>query len=361
MNILFVPTTTLSLINVINLVYTKQFINSNNYLAIMARDKVMLNALNIIEDKRLFKRVVAFSFFNNKNFFFKILIFLFPFLMLSKKLMIKGESLNFLKNIDVIITTSYFQAILFKKISISSQIILLEEGISSYTGRVVNFDRRNIITKFFFRKYIKKDPIFLYCPNLYCGKDREIYKIPRLTKKVILLLSEIFHHTQPYNIKNSITYLGVPFWGLQDLAENPSKVDINFIQECKRILKYIYSTHKRKILYRKHPIELEPELENMIDMDDSKENWELSIGFNNNCDFTIISFFSTGMLTPYLMFGFQPKLIFLYNLLDFDFLEADRIVDKLRLLYNDPNRIMTPSTYDELDESLISISEINND
>ena len=112
-------------------------------------------------------------------------------------------------------------------------------------------------------------------------------------------------------------------------------------------------------VYRPHPRQLNI-YEGFKVVDRNPRNWELRCGSELSENHILLGVGSSAMMTPLLLYGLQPYLVFTYLLhssLSVEFSKVmDDIVSEVKSKYADSGKILVPSTYDELVHGLQSIA-----
>ena len=145
---LFVCSTQYAILNSINIVLSdKKKYNGKTDIVIFQQTNDIKNLSEIIKKNKIFENIYYFYFINKKNAFYFFLLLVFPNFFLSR-LCLNKKSLDSLKNkYNIIIAQSQLYAALFKAINKNAVAYLLEDGVSSYTSRTSDINRRS----FFFR------------------------------------------------------------------------------------------------------------------------------------------------------------------------------------------------------------------
>lgn len=361
-DILFICSTNYTILNSVNTV-THNLIGCRDKsdIVIFLRNKDMIPYINKVSGLCIFNNVYVYSFINYETSLEKIKLILLPKLFLKKYSVDDFKILDFKNNkyYKVIITQSLFYSMLFKRIYSDSDVYMLEEGLSSYTTRTISRKRRNaiynILNKILFRGLA--DEIkgqLLYEEEIFTGDKSAvpIYKLPKIDEDEMKVLKLIFGDQNNVIYQNKeVVYLGTPLFGLRGLLKNPKKCKNNFEKDCEDILHCaLRSFYKKNIIYRKHPLEKEYDIDitENICLDMENNMWELEAGDFVNEHSILISFFSTAAFTPKLLYGKEPYLLFLYKLTREPMFQADQVVDGLRRCYIRPEKIMVPETRVEL-------------
>ena len=154
-------------------------------IAIFERTEVMRDIANNIKKAGIFKNVYSYFFINRLNIFSLGVLFLFPLLMLNN-LFNRNNSKRIKKDsYDIIISQNIIYALIFLRINKNADVYLIEEGLSSYTGRVSNFGNRSKIFKLFFKFIFKKEfknlisKQYLYNPEINLSEKNDTCRIPK--------------------------------------------------------------------------------------------------------------------------------------------------------------------------------------
>lgn len=360
---LFACSTEYTIFNALNLELNKSNKNKKKTdIAIFTRSKKITKISKLISKSNIFDKIYQFYFINNMNFFFLTLIILLPKLAINFFLRKNGSCVMKSNVYDEIISQSLLYAIIFRKFNKDAKIYLIDEGISAYTGRTAS-NRKRSKNFLFFNKYILKVDLknlissyYLYKPSMYRGDHIKITPLPQLKRDNYKIYDKIFsfNNCNNYNLSPFI-YLGAAFFGIRDLLTNPNKASPNFENKCRLILDKLFSSLTRSsFLYRKHPLE-EVNLENNnqnFKFDLSENIWELECQNKIDNNHVIVSFFSTGSFSPKILYDKEPYVIFLYKLLDEDFLNADNVVLNFKSTYKKPEKVIVPESLEHLSDTL---------
>ena len=269
---------------------------------------------------------------------------------LFKSLEVSQEFLDLISSRScVFFSQNYIYTVLFRKFI--STFYLIDEGLSSYSGRVLNIKYRNPMLKLtdficFGSVMRPVSGILLYQPELYFGPKVSVLGI---SSAPILEIAESFHDVESKNARKgneypSALFLGTPLRGLNSLVKD-GKLTPNDFQDARLIERSVLNSCAdifSSLTYRKHPNQTESEIQFNSDIciDYGDKCWELIIPEVIRDDTVIISFFSTAAIVPKLIYGLEPVIVFLYPMLQKEFLGADEIVKRLRSLYDDSNKII---------------------
>ena len=354
-NCLFICGTKYSLLNILNLILQDSVFYNDSDLVVFLRSREMKNIVERIHDLKLFRRVYMYEFINDLSFIRKIKLFLNP------KTALKQYSLGKVDNIERcsysrIISQSIFYSFLFDMLVFSKKHYLIDEGISSYTGRTLAIRKRNFITKMllFFQKNKYIIGQYLNEPRLYFGptNDVELIKIKKINKEAFATIQLIYGDSYKSNeYRDKYVYIGAPLSRLKKLLINSTGYNYKIENNIKEILRYIFMfLGSSGILYRLHPLETENEIKAYhVPYIKPYDCWELLVNeINDNCR-GFISVFSTAAFTPKLLYGLEPRVIFLYKLLSNEFYNADNVVMRMKKIYKQPERICVPENIEQLE------------
>ena len=363
---LFACMTDYALINSINFIFSNIINKSNLDLYLICREDKMERRAQIIRNKcNIFSNIICYQNLNKLNIIKKILIILFPKIFLRKY---SGTDSNYNiadNNYDILICQSLFYATIFSRLHTINNIYLIEEGISTYTGRTINFDKRSLYFKIamYFSLLPQINGEIVHQPNLFIDKkNMNLYKINYMTYDCIQILYKIFeyNHNDLYS-KYKFVYLGTSLVELYDLLSDKAKLSrYEFVQHCICTLKALFTyCGSNKIIYRKHPTENEDDIKKYIESDIFIEPgvnvWEIETLENINDNHVLFSFFSTACYTPKILFNKEPYIVFLYKLLNCEFYQSNEMVDKIKKIYKKPQKIIV---VDDIKELHVIISTI---
>jgi len=252
------------------------------------------------------------------------------------------------ENIGCNITYNYFYGL-----NRSLALHVYDDGVGTYAEGYLKGKQHSIYEKisrilfgtFFWRKINK---IFCYQPELIDDSDLMIDKIKiNSEKKIENLFSEKLSDTliKKYN-KSKIIYLDQ---GNLPLSYENANI---FFGICKK-------KHKRiEVLFKNHP-RVKPVYNwDSIEVDDSGKPLE-AIFFNVDIgNKVIVSMCSTGCLTPYILKGEYPYVIFLglLNTKKYEHILSTPYFQNVITAYK-PNKIFIPRNNDELENIIDYLSE----
>jgi hypothetical protein len=368
---LFICSSKYAILNSINAVLNNVKNNHENAdLVIFHRTDDMKNLSERIKESKIFGNVYDFPFINKMNAFSLFKLLIFPKLFLSK-LSLTDKSISLIENhYNILVSQSLLYASLFVRINKNAEVYLIEDGLSSYTGRTIDPQRRSVYfrlaNKLVFKGSLLSDvkSQLLYEPDMYSGEIKNIIRLHIHKSENNILYNRLFEYRDNtlYN-SHKFIYLGVPLYGLKDLMVNPIDTGYDFEEKCKFIIESAMKVpQKTKFIYRQHPIE-------NIDEDYNKNNcrfdiyrnmWEIECQNTITNNHVLVSFFSTASFTPKMLYGKEPYVILLYKMLGVEFFNADELVSGLQSLYSNPKKVILVENLDEL-YSIIEKLEVLND
>ncbi len=212
-------------------------------------------------------------------------------------------------------------------------------------------------TRLFYRIFKKGvyglKPERIYVNNLEMCKsvtNTKFILLPFITGETdwIDFLNNVFLENSKNDLQNKkYIYLFQP---LEELLETSAYEDYN------KILDHLKTNHKSQTIVRKHPREHDQDYRG-LDVSLSNSMWELFCLSSLSDKQVLISLFSTAQITPKLLYGKEPRLIFLYHLVPTSLTNErieniDKFVQDIREKYRDKSRISIPTTMHKFEEAL---------
>ena len=209
-------------------------------------------------------------------------------------------------------------------------------GLKYWFGKLVgiNYDHTD---------NIKKD--YVLCPECVLNSRFELLKIPNIDidkdKDLIQIINRVFDY-KPYNISSKMVYL------YQPLGETSTN-------ETNALIKRIADVFgKENVILKDHP-RLPAKSSDIEKIPKEKEClWECMVMNNDFSNKILITPFSTASYTSKFLFGKEPTIIYLYEVLQSSgMMPKDKeafsaFVNKLKECYSDPNKVFVPKTEEEL-------------
>ncbi|MDR1753716.1 MAG: hypothetical protein LBR74_02275 [Eubacterium sp.] len=235
----------------------------------------------------------------------------------------------------------------------------IDDGLGSYTGVMTEHKLgRNV--KLFqkimgFKIEIKK--LYLNCPELYKRDEFETVKLPDNNMddpEYLNILNSIFPCR---NIKKyrdfRFVYLHQPIQGLQSAFKgiNVVTVEKNILEIC----------DVSACLFRLHPANYVNDTDLFINknVDSDGDLWEIICANEIADSHILISCMSTAAFIPKILFNKEPYLIFTYKLYDDDALFIQpykELIENLKKIYKEPQKIICPASYIDLKYALLKLS-----
>ncbi len=346
---LFLCSSKFSLLSAINIKKTL-FKDISCDLALYVNDESIIIEPAFKEVHELFENIQFFKPVQGQHLLLKLTRIILSSAVFSR--VTKLLSRNFyLKSYDEVISQNIIFIILMRGSVNYKKASLLDEGMSSYTGRVLNAKYRHWLYKVIEslklggRFSIDISTMYLHEPKLYSGPEVELVAIPKPqhSNKNVTKSSK----------KYSIIFLGSDPNTMGSLLVDPRQNTVKFKDS---IFKYTSLVHKwvyeKGGIYRPHPnedtlwaMESRRTAGNYLEL-----SWELDVAPYLNSHDILISYFSSACFVPKVLFGREPTLIFLYKLFDEEFMGADLFIEKFKTLYTQDNKVIVPESLSELME-----------
>lgn len=244
----------------------------------------------------------------------------------------------------------------------SCQYHYLEEGLSTYTDFNHRFENRNfwikMINKFIYGGQLipKFKFVYIYNQSLYNG-IMETKTLPKFD--VSLFKTSENEEIQKENFPKRM-FLGSPIESIDSLlAKNLRGNEKNIFQlYVSEKLGSVYSIlNGENFLYKTHPNEVLNGIHNRFEIYHTNLPWELNINLCEDSNI-LISVFSTAAITPKILYNKEPRVIFLFRLLQpYLFFQAEEFLARVRNSYQNKDRVVAPRTIKELSEILSKFSQ----
>lgn len=244
---------------------------------------------------------------------------------------------------------------LFKQTQVC-QYHYLEEGLSTYTDYNHKLENRNlwikIINKYVYNSKLipKFRSVYIYNQFLYEG----VMKTKTLPKFDISLFKSLKNHDIKQNFPERM-FLGAHVESMdslltKNLAGNEKNIFQLYVSEK---LEGVYSIlNGENFLYKTHPNEVLNGIHNRFEIYHTNLPWELNINLCEDSNI-LISVFSTAAITPKILYNKEPRVIFLFRLLQpYLFFQAEEFLVRVRNSYQSKDRVVAPRTIKELSEIL---------
>lgn len=360
-HIVAVATNEIGVLNILNV------IRMHNYhrvcLIIYVRSNIMLElaekckAFDFIDELQILKPVNRGSAL--RLFFAMLLPAQFFRLQNTKNNYYGANQKNF-----IIIVQNMMNAFILSRVFPKAEIQLVDEGLSTYTGRVTEKRYRSRIFKILYAFFGKRDYNELidklYLSDLSMIQTQFHNLIGEIKVHRTVLESLLCDQEYKYVLHQHATvYLGVPMFGLIDLCADADIDRPAFLENAESVLKILFNNIDGTIYYKQHPLEqtvhfdkFQPGKVNYI-----RNSWEKLV-YNSIDDNTVIfNFFSTSVLFPKLVLNKEPYVIFLHRMLNNDLLNAEQVFQNFKNSYEDKSRVCAPRTESELVEIIQLVNE----
>ena len=214
---------------------------------------------------------------------------------------------------------------------------MMDDGTGSYFGNIVSRARKDAFIELYsliHRKTKLTSPEILYVNNKEMCKSelsKEIVQIPNMSASDRSVAEFVFGKI------NNIEQYEKEIIFMTQMIETDGFEAIQS-QFCEELREW-----KDNVLLRVHPRDTRNLSSDLYMIDNGTNMWELVIGEIDIENRILVSYHSTALLTPSLLYGKQPVLVFLHkcvNLPDDDVLKFDAIVDNLKMFYKDKNRVI---------------------
>lgn len=357
MKCLYYCNSTYQLINALNLHWHRRF-NNYEHLDNYSADLIMLNAYSnakeitdILKDNKIFNSVVLVDRVRVKGKFHllkTIRDIILPSSFLKRDYGIHKQ--DFCKY-DIISAPKFNRIVgALWQINKNAELQIHEDGLGTY---IIDFDNSllsktyKVLYKLFNNKRDMNciNKIYVNNKELYFGNRKDIVEeIPSLCEECKKNIINMFNKYSFVNDDKSI------YWLSQILSRDSVNKDLDVLLE-KLVL------YKKDIEYCPHP---RNSINNIYDFDESKKGqiWELRIlNMNDINSVCLISSHSTALLSPFMLFNMQPYLIFTYKMVNNSIIpnikKFELIVNRIKQLYKNPNKIMIPQSVEEFNECVI--------
>ncbi len=232
-----------------------------------------------------------------------------------------------------------------------SSVIMFEDGFANYISN--NLDMIPQTQKLYFKLFklfgkgfysINVDKLYVYEPELVnVHYDYPVLKLPKINNECHKMLVNIFHaNVSPIYLKDSVVYLDQPL--------NQENEDFDVSSLLDRLSKL------NSFIYRRHPLQKNSKIGGKEDI--TGTIWEI-IGNRFSDRNLLISPYSTALVTPYLLYGKYPVLLFLYKLCllktSKTIVLMDEFLNRLKTRYN--NNIFVPESISQLNVIIKKIED----
>ena len=241
-----------------------------------------------------------------------------------------------------------------KKNRVENELILYEEGDATYVNDseiIVNgFDK--IIRRLLYRNE-NTNKLLVYSPELFRRmwggyQYYELIGLPSI-KNVTMILNKVTGYTEEYALSEKVVIIdSLKSFMFDD--ENIKKIENIYV-----MINSVFGSNN--VIVKRHPKELVPNNPQLRYFDYSNFPFEILFA-NKEKSFLIVSYLSTAVITPKIIFNEEPYIVLLYKLVDSDYYlpKSDELYGSLQSIYKNKNRIFIPNNVDELRIALETIS-----
>ena len=228
-----------------------------------------------------------------------------------------------------------------------SDFVMMDDGMGSYLGDIIRNSRSQYYLKLLSLKNKGKDmaaPSALYVnsPEICSSNVTDnVLPLPRFSEEFLALAYRVFQ------IPADIPRYDQPIIWLTQATTNEK------YQAGAKQIAEILSPYSDKVIVRLHPRETDNTLYRSFTLDRKGLMWELQLSRITLEDKLLVSFSSTAQLSPKLLYGEEPWLLFAYKLLSLEENEKSRalrmIIERIRDNYNHSERVCVPETWEEFE------------
>lgn len=234
-----------------------------------------------------------------------------------------------------------------------AKVVLFEDGSGNYVNDLIeNMPRTQRVYYGFLKTFfgrgplvIKVDSMYVYEPAAMAVKRKYPVKaMPKITGEMYGILSEVFQYDENSDIytETSTVFLDQPLKHMAKEYDQQKVID--------------YLAQDPSFICRRHPVQKVDESQAYEDK--KRPMWELVASKFTN-DTVLVSTFSTGQLTPAMIYGVYPTLVFLYRLNEPEgsdaFIRVKKFIDMFRSTYQ--GRIYEPRSFAEFTEVMAEVKD----
>ena len=254
---------------------------------------------------------------------------------------------------DVILCSGWISfSMEFANCNPKAKIVLFEDGSGNYVNDLIeNMPRIQKTYYGILKAFFKKGPLvtkvscmYVYEPSaMAVSRKYPVYAMPKINENTYRILCDVFKYDDASNIydENSVVFLDQP------LKHISKEYDQSKIIDCLSI--------DKRFVCRRHPLQKADET--LPYEDKVRPMWELVANkFSNKT--VLVSTFSTGQLTPTMIYGRYPTLVFLYRMNEEEGSDAFNRIRKFIDLFreNYDGIIVEPRSFSEFIETMKSLN-----
>lgn len=341
---LFICDTPLQILNAVN--FQVNF-NEKSDIAIVHQFNDSQQISNRLKKEEIFENVIDIQPFDKKKNMFSKFKSLFRILFAEKTLK-KHSNLSIEKKRYRKLIVSFYTHItdLIRFLNSNAEVIQIEDGLGTYT--TVDLERHYrsksylLFNKYFLSNKLSYNPsrLYVYAPELVPDNNKLVTcNLITLSKDnhALPILKRVFSYE-----KNSDFSKASTIYFTQPLEEKIESALASNVEED------VLEVLPQDAIVRVHPRQNKDFYSKKFAIDTSKNMWELSIPDVVNDDTLLISAFSTSQIMPFILYNLKPNLVFLYPLYGGEWGDVEQLIDKMKRVYSDDNKIMVVQTLEEL-------------
>lgn len=239
-----------------------------------------------------------------------------------------------------------------------ADVVFFEDGFGTYSGKVLpeNYGKRKAFMSIIGKDFPSLEPTVFLVNNIdaFNGKNMIVEQLPSLKdKRTRNILNHIFNQVDCSDRqKERIIFL------VQPNDSGMRKIDV-----LSNKIYTLLNESEIECLLRPHP-RMHNSFANYenIRVDENTDIWELSCDNQVTDDTILIGMYSSAQIMPKILYGTEPKLIFLYNLYSDIYSREDlaaisSAVKMITGLYHDKNKICVPEDFTEFQRIICKIKE----
>lgn len=312
--------------------------------------------LNKIKQHDLFNEIIEFNLLDKTNKIIYCVNALTQAIYPSLFIAWLTKSKSVYTDFDYVTTTSAteFELALIR-CNPQANVVAYDDGLGSYTGDIIHDEKLNFIWRVLGRNKDIIKPICLYVNNIeFCHSTSSsvIKKLPSLsesTTEYLKVFNDVFNTSLSKVYENRrMVFLTEPIEEYYISCENYSEMLQNCLEEW---------TDGGVI--RKHPRDNDHyNIEGFV-RDENNCLWEAVCEKSISNNHILISLGSTAQITPKLLYGSEPWVIFTYKLgrisNEVVLNTMEKITCRLKEYYTDPKKILVPETFDDLSKIFLEL------
>ncbi|MBR3171039.1 MAG: hypothetical protein IKF22_07285 [Lachnospiraceae bacterium] len=246
---------------------------------------------------------------------------------------------------DAIIASVFSHTIAaLRTVNRHAKLYMIDDGIGSYFGNSIKTMRSNDYLRLLRLRnrginIAKVDALYLTQIEFSTSTlSDNVIQLPYISDTIIMTAKRIFLHQSAEELYNKqIIWLTQPI-------RTPA------LNKVSNQISQMLLSHKSSVVVRPHPREKNRDNYVLYDIDKSNNMWELMISDLQIDTKLLISYHSTALFSPKLLYDKEPYLIFAYKLLNLSYNEMlEEIICKLRDIYKNKDRICVPDSFEEME------------